>query len=321
MPCESTSFELTGFAPTGAGGRYQPADLLAPADEVPYEAAPTPNPCRRTLKRVRTLYRSDDLVGLLPLGQLESLALPGEDYGLAFTPGLLDQVFRRPRAGQPDQALLPDPAAVLEPDGGYVRSQTLKGDGRFPAADADDEWWIPGGRSFLSPGPGDTSAAELAQAQAHFFLARRYRDAFGQDTLVDYDSHGLLVVATQDALGNRNGADVNDYRVLQPRRVSDPNGNRVEVAFDALGLVAGRAAMGKPAHLPIEGDSLDNFAADLTQAQANEYFADPPGQAAALLQDASIRIVYDLDRFRRTRQASPDHPASCHRRACASRSA
>jgi len=37
------------------------------------------------------LYRKDDLTGLLPLGQLASLGLPGESYKLAFTPGLLSK--------------------------------------------------------------------------------------------------------------------------------------------------------------------------------------------------------------------------------------
>ena len=61
---------------------------------------------------------------------------------------------------------------------------------------------------------------------------------------MDYDVHDLTVVKTQDALGNRvNGAE------RLPRaaaaQMTDPNGNRVEVAFDALGLVAGTAVMGK----------------------------------------------------------------------------
>ena len=38
---------------------------------------------------------------------------------------------------------------------------------------------------------------------------------------------------------------VNDYRVLQPRLMTDPNGNRSEVAFDTLGMVVGTAVMGK----------------------------------------------------------------------------
>ena len=38
----------------------------------------------------------------------------------------------------------------------------------------------------------------------------------------------------------------NDYRVLQPALVTDPNRNRTEVAFDTLGMVVGTAVMGKP---------------------------------------------------------------------------
>ena len=186
----------------------------------------------------------------MPLGELESLGLPGESYKLAFTPGLLAQVFQRPRAGQPPEALLPDPAAVLGGQagnrGGYLQSQALKADGRFPASDADDHWWIPSGRSFFTADPADDAATELAQARQHFFLPRRYRDPFGQDAFVDFDAHDLLMVETRDALGNRVTVDANDYRVLQPRLVSDPNRNRAEVAFDALGMVVGTAVMGKP---------------------------------------------------------------------------
>jgi hypothetical protein len=124
------TFELTGYTPTGAAGRFQASDLVEPdpaavgrlrhkfTDQVPYEAAATGNPCRRPIGWLRTLYRRDDLTSLLPLGELHSLALPGESYKLAFTPGLLIQVFQRFRAGQPAEPLLPDPAAVLGGEAG-----------------------------------------------------------------------------------------------------------------------------------------------------------------------------------------------------------
>ena len=126
---------------------------------------------RRCIEKLRTLYRSDDLAstgrpkGLLPLLILEPLALPGESYKLAFTPGLIDQVFQR----QPDGALIPDPAAVLGGQGGdrggYVSSQVLKADGRFPATEADDHWWLPSGRSFFTT-DHDHSAATSARRLA-----------------------------------------------------------------------------------------------------------------------------------------------------------
>lgn len=337
LPCEALTFELTGYTASGPAigpatipaeriHRYQASDLVEPdpaspgrlrhkfTDQVPYEAPATGNPCRRPIEWLRTLYRRDNLSGLLPLGDLQPLALPGESYKLAFTPGLLTQVFQRPRAAQPVEPLLLDPAAVLDGQagnrGGYLRSQTMKADGRFPATDADDHWWIPSGQSFFTTNPLDDAATKLAQARQHFFLPRRYRDPFDQDAFVDFDVNDLLMTETRDALGNRVTVNVNDYRVLQPRLVSDPNRNRTEVAFDTLGMVVGTAVMGKPLPAPVEGDSLTGFVTDLTQVPLDGFFnaADPHATTSALLKDATTRIVYDLDRFRSTRQANPNDP-------------
>lgn len=331
LPCEAITFELTGYPTTGSAGRYQAADFVEPdpavstrlrhkftAPEVPYEATASGNERRRPIELLRTLYRRDDLTDLLPLGNLQPLALPGEGYKLAFTPGLLGEVFKRPRHGQAPEPLLPDPAAVLGgqtgSQGGYVQSQTLKTDGHFPAIDGDDHWWIASGQSFFSANPADNAATELAQARQHFFLPRRYRDPFGQDAFVDFDAHDLLMVDTRDALGNRVTVEANDYRVLQPGLVSDPNRNQTEVAFDVLGMVVGTAVMGKAAPAPVEGDTLVGFAADLSQGQIDAFLASPLQAAAdpqrtqatattrGLLAAATTRIVYDLDRYRRLGQ-------------------
>lgn len=334
-PCEVLTFELTGYTATGpASGaanlfrRYHASDFVEPdpaapgrlrhkfIDQVAYEAAATANPCRRPIEWLRTLYRRDDLTGLLPMGELHPLALAGETYKMAFTPGLLTQVFQRPGAGQSPDPLLPDPMrpAILGGQagnqGGYLPSQMLKADGRFPASDADDNWWIPSGQSFFTTNPADNAATESAQARQHFFLSRRYRNPFGQDAFVDFDANDLLMVETRDALGNRATVESNDYRVLQPRLVSDPNRNQTEVAFDTLGMVVGTAVMGKPLPALAEGDSLSGFATNLTQADLDAFFAaaDPHTNAPSLLRDATTRIVYDLDRFRRTQQANPNDP-------------
>ena len=326
QPCETSTFELTGYTATGPDGRFQASDLVQPDPvdgkrtrlrfdaEIAYEASAAGPRRRRPIERLRTLYRRDDLSALLPLGQLQALALPGESYKLAFTPGLLAQVFQRPRQGQDAEPLLPDPAAVLGgqggSQGGYVCSQALVARGLFPAGDADDHWWIPSGLTFYSADAGDDTATEAAHARAHFFLPRRWRDPFGHEACVDFDAHALAMSESRDALGNRVTVDVNDYRVLQPRCISDPNRNRAAVAFDALGLVVGSALMGKPAPAPVEGDTLEGFDADLDPARIGAFFdaADPHAHAAALLGGASTRIVYDLDRFRRSAQAHPDDP-------------
>ena len=323
LPCEALTFDLTGYTPTGAAGRYQASDFVEPdpaapgrlrqkftAPEVAYEATATGSQRRRPIEWLRTLYRRDDLSGLLPLGELHPLGLPGESYKLAFTPGLLTLVFQRG-----GQTLLTNPAAVLGgqagKQGGYLQSQTLKTDGRFPVSDADDHWWIPSGQSFFTVNPADPAATELTQARQHFFLPRRYRDPFGQNAFVDLDSDDLLMVETRDALGNRVTVNANDYRVLQPRLVSDPNRNKIEVAFDTLGMVAGTAVIGSPLPAAVEGDSLTGFVADLTQAQLDAFFDEPDPHASAqtLLLGATTRIVYDLDRFHRTQIANPNDPA------------
>jgi RHS repeat-associated protein len=324
LPSEAITYELTGYTATGPAGRYQASDFVEPdptalgslrhrfsKPDVAYEATATGSRRRRPIEHLRTLYRPDDLGAsaadanrLLPLRVMQPLALPGESYKLAFTPGLLDSVFERPRASQSPEELL----------SAANRAQVLggqKGDqGGYVDLDGNGHWWIPSGRSFLSADPGHTPVAELAEARQHFFLPRRYRDPFGQDAFVDFDANDLLMVETRDALGNRVTVDANDYRVQQPRLVRDPNRNRTEVAFDTLGMVVGTAVMGKPLPAPPEGDTLTGFVADLTQAPPDPFFdaTDPHATAPGLLRDATTRIVYDLDRFRRTRQAHPDDP-------------
>jgi RHS repeat-associated protein len=298
----------------------------------------------RLIEHVRTLYRPNDLgtskndpQALLSLGMVESLVLSGESYKLAFTPGLLTQVFQRPRVGQPPEDLLPNRAYVLgsqgNDHGGYSLSEELKARGAFPKTDPDDYWWIPSGRAFYSSDPADSSAQELAYASQHFFLPCRYRDPFHTDavsteTFVSYDAYDLLLQETRDPLGNRitvgerkqkGDLDPNrpghDYRMLQPRLVTDPNRNRTEIAFDALGMVAGTAVMGKPEDAPQRGDLLkDTFWIDLTQAEIARFFADPRGQQASLLPEklldsATTRIIYDLNNYRLEPDPKKKQPA------------
>lgn len=270
-----------------------------PYEDVDAAGATQHHPYRRLIESVRTLYRKNDLSAGLPLGALESLALPFEGYKLAFTPGLFD-VYQRD-----GQSLLPDQLTVLRDEGAYVLSDDQKALGLFPDCDPDGHWWIPSGKVFYSPNPGDIPARELEEARAHFFLSRRYQDPFGNQSKVFYDPHELLALETVDALHNRvtigerqSGGSIrngNDYRVLQPVLLTDPNGNRSAVAFDALGLVAGTAVMGKTTESL--GDSLAGFRPDLTQRELAEFYADPKGPiAATLLGNATTRIIYDLTR-------------------------
>ena len=295
LPCETRTYQITGFTPGDGVVRFSLADFTADnfapihdLDEIPYEQESNPLlKQKRLIERTKILYRSDDLSHLLSNGQLEALALPGETYKLTFTPGLLTSVFQRRNGNQPIENLLPNPADVL---GG-------QGDGQasYIDLDSDGHWWMPTGRVFFHPDPSVTSQQELVEARNHFFLPRRFTDPFNHSSTTDYDSHIFLVIRTRDALDNTIES-VNDYRVLQPILVTDPNGNRSEVAFDALGMVVGTAVMGKITENL--GDSLADFSADLTQDEINQFFADPKGQiAATLLGSATTRIIYDVTRY------------------------
>ncbi len=302
IPAEARTYELTGFAPENNAKRFSFEEwsrnnfaLLALAAEIPYEIkANVTKKQKRLIEHVRTLYRKDDLSALSSLGKVESQALPGETYKLALTPSLLSQVFTRRQAGQPDQALLPNPNALLEGKGSDL--------GGYVAWDGN--WWIPSGRVFFDSGantsnPALTAAIEQSTARQHFFVPRKVADAFGQTTAVDYDAYDLLVTRTTDPVGNSVAA-ANDYRVLQPREVTDPNRNRSASAFDALGMVVATAAMGKTGQ-PL-GDLLEGFDADPTLAKLRAFIADPQAEAASLLGKATTRIVYDLDRYQRAGQ-------------------
>jgi RHS repeat-associated protein len=289
MPCEQREYEITGARPRDGelfGFAELRQRLAAIRTELPFQdwdAGPdrpdgpdgAKGPARRLVGHSRIRYRRDDLSGALPLGVLEPMALPYRSYRLVLTRSLLTSLYG-------DRVT----AATLRA-AGYVR------DGRT--------WWLPSGRVFYSPGAGDD---ELAYARAHFFVPLRFRDPFGSTTTVTHDRYDLLVSAIKDQLGNlttvgerdeqdRVTSKGNDYRVLAPRLVSDPNRNRSAVAFDALGRVAGTAVMGKPEQ--DLGDSLEGFEPDLPARDVDAYFADPAAHAHRLLGHATTRVLFRLD--------------------------
>jgi RHS repeat-associated protein len=307
---EVRTYELTGFASSGrfafddwAANNFSP---VAQIPEIAYEqAADTAQQQKRRIEHVRTHFRADDLATTLAQGIMQAMALPSESYKLAFTSGLLANIYRRTVGSGPEEVLLPDPTLVL-PGGAGDR-------GGYVDLDGDGHWWIPSGRAFFdvnadAVNPGTTAVQELARARSHFFQPRKYVDAFDAIATVEYDADDLFPVQQADALGNTTEIAL-DYRVLQPRLITDPNGNRSEAAFDALGLVAGTAVQGKVTENL--GDRLLGFDPDLTQAQIDAFFAtaDPHSQAQALLADATTRVIYDPHCFRRSRAANPTDPS------------
>jgi hypothetical protein len=105
FPCETRTFELTGYTPSGPAGRFTAADFVEPDStrpgrlrhrfliEVPYEATASGSQCRRVIECERTLFRKDDLTGLLALGEIQSLAIPGGKVFARFYTGLAQSDF------------------------------------------------------------------------------------------------------------------------------------------------------------------------------------------------------------------------------------
>jgi RHS repeat-associated protein len=291
-PSESRAYELTGMALAAGGGRFALDEILSAgttALPLAYEQTRAAGLLqKRLIEHARSLYLRDDLAGPLPLGRLESSAIPCESYKLALTTGLIAQIY----AGRASESMLND-------DCGYVRTE------------GDVDWWIPSGQVYFSADPSNTSELELAEARQHFFLPKRFRDPFGEEATVGYDAYDLLVTETIDALGNHAQA-VNDYRVLQPRLMTDPNGNRSEVVFDILGMVVGVAVMGKAEPAESQGDSLAGFVADLDDVTALAHLHNPFADPHDILQRASSRMVYDPFAYRRTRNDPQPQPVTVY---------
>ncbi|KAF1983001.1 SpvB-domain-containing protein [Aulographum hederae CBS 113979] len=292
---ETREYELSGFQVQAGKTRFTFDDFGAPnmapilsLVETPFEnLQQSSSKQKRLIHKSRTMYRRDDLSDVLPLGKLESLALPGVEYTLCFTPGLLDAVYNRPRPDGSSEELLPEPGDVL---GG-----TGPGQAGYIDLDHDGHWWKPSNRAFFSSDQPATPMQELTDARQHFFQPRSFVDAFTNRVSVRYDDYSLMPVQTADPLGNTTVASI-DYRVLSPKQITDPNGNRTEAAFDALGLVVGSATRGK-VHENF-GDTVDGLELDPTPLQLDEFFADPRGPAArSLLGNATLRVMYNQNRY------------------------
>ncbi|NUP11205.1 MAG: toxin, partial [Polyangiaceae bacterium] len=220
VPLETRAYELTGLSTSTL---YTPESLESDyGDATPraYHDGLEGGLERRIVERVMVVYYDSDLTNPLLPGQTNLRALPYETYHLDLTDDLLADVM-----------------------GDKVTSDMLS-NGKYAEFNDDGNHWIPSGRSVPNA--------------SRFYLPDSYRDPFGSVTTVTYDAHDFFVTEMEDALDNTVVADI-DYRVFAPSLVTDPNGNRVEAAFDPLGRVTKVAVMGKTT------ESLGDTLADPTE--------------------------------------------------------
>ena len=122
------------------------------------------------------------------------------------------------------------PGLIARTYGGKVNDHAQE-EGRYVHSEGDSNWWL-SGRSFFSPDTNDDPAAERGKAKDLFFLPQRIRDPFHREgfeteSTVDYDAYACSSRETHDAL-DKLSRRRNDYRVFQPRLMTDPNGNRIK---------------------------------------------------------------------------------------------
>jgi len=112
------SAESPGRLTPGGAPRFsleELAELCRQAAPIDYAAAPGGALEKRLIEHQRTRWRRDDLSASLPFGVLESMALAGESYRLAFTPALLERLYRgcAKNIGEHTLAIRVDPLKLL----------------------------------------------------------------------------------------------------------------------------------------------------------------------------------------------------------------
>ena len=286
MASEVKTYELTGLSKLGFYYQIEDfKDILDTAVEIPYHLknSPAASPVKRITEHVRTLYYSNNLRDPLALHRLESLALPYENYQLAYTPDLLNNIF----SAKANPAELNN--LMLEAKYTHTLDEN---------AIPDTNWWVRSGISeYIS-----SSETPLIAAN-RFYLPIAYRDPYGARNKVKYyaDYH-LFIEETEDALANKNTVERFNFRTLAPERLRDVNNNISETISNELGLVKAMALFGKAD----EADDLEGITEYQTDAEKlllDEFLNTDDSQiltanAKALLKHATSYFVYDLQNYK-----------------------
>lgn len=233
VPYESRSFEITGVSPKAKLFELDEIKAkIAGTAPIDYEiVADRVTPQQRLLAHSRALFL-DNTLNPMPLGQWDSLGLEYQSFTLAFTPGV---------AGLHYTGKVNDAEFVTA---GYVHFG------------GDANWWIPSATDIYPVDP-----------HVHFYIPIGSKDPLGLETVATFDQYDLLVekVEVKQATWTVVSA-TNDYRVLGPIAMTDPNKNRSAVEHDELGMVVRTAVMGKVGSA--DGDTL----ADPTTRMEYELF-------------------------------------------------
>jgi RHS repeat-associated protein len=286
-PSQVATFEITGL--TAAQVLFSRDELSGVLEgtastAIAFEAQHAGGVSRRCVELQRTIYYDEAAAGPLPLNQMASHGLIHQGQQCAFTPSLLSSLYG---------TQITDPDTALD-DGGYVHSGS------------DTDWWIPAGTVRYSE-PGES----ILDVRARFFKPLAHIDPFGAETRVRYHKdYFLFIEDTTDAVGNITRVEAFDFRLLTPVRLRDANDNLSAIVSDELALVKAQALLGKDvdgdgtAELEL-ADNLDGLTAHSSAEAATVALLVGSDDSVAiealarqLLQNATMRFVYDLDSWR-----------------------
>lgn len=290
---QTQTYELTGFTPGGGQSVFSITDFKGIVDsipEIPFEqAANNLSPQKRLTAHVKTIFYNKALTAPLPAGLMDIRSFPYQSYQLAYTPGLLQDLF------VPDAFSLPFVVGDVDLQAAGFISDLAN-------------WWIPSG--IIQYGEsGDT----LQDMQDRFFSPISYTDPLQSKSAVFHDPYYLFIQRTLDAHQNETRVLAFSYRTLTALRMLDVNDNITSVITDELGLVKAKAIEGKAGNDPLQGEEADNltgiteytaspesgniatfFALAHTPAPAICDYTQLQTLARLLLNNATIRLVYDF---------------------------
>ncbi|WP_310555544.1 SpvB/TcaC N-terminal domain-containing protein [Flavobacterium sp.] len=287
LPSEVKTYDIKGTKFVTPTGLFKLTDFDNPAATVPYNILlsstvipykqynnnPAISTQKRLIEHIRSTYCRNNLTSSLPLGQLESLAIPSQGFQLAYTPDLIEDIY----AGKVTDALLIE--------------------GKFVHSEGDTNWWIQSGTTQFISG-----AETVVAAKNRFYLPISYTDPYEAKTKVKYyGNYFLFIEETEDNLGHKSVVENFNFRTLSPKRMKDINGNFSEAVSDELGFVKAVAIMGKG----LEADELTGITEITDDAESDliDSFFQAPNSVQlttigkSLLNRSSSRFVYDFEAY------------------------
>lgn len=173
----------------------------------------------------------------LPFGSLGAWGVAIRSESLVLTEDLLTAAYRGGRPPWLD-ANVPFTGGADYPQG-FVSGLAAHAGYRYRLADsaATGGWYVQTASSRYD-------FQDLAPRVPPRGLVLAHRDPLGNETRIGYDALRLLPATVTGPTNLTVRADYN-LRVLQPSRITDPNGNRAEVRFSPSGLVSDIYIRGK----------------------------------------------------------------------------